>query len=62
MKKTLFALGFVTVLASCGGSSTETKGTKTDSTVVSVDTVKSVDTTKACCDTTKAVEATKEVK
>lgn len=62
MKKALFALGFVTFLASCGGGSTETEGTTTDSTTVVVDSVKSVDTTKACCDTTKTVDSTKEVK
>ena len=60
MKKVLFALGVVTVLASCGGSTTETE-VKSDSTTC----VK--DSTKACCDSTKVdstkvVDTVKEVK
>jgi hypothetical protein len=53
MKKVLFVLGVVTVLASCGGSTTETE-VKTDSTAVVVDS------TKTCCDSTK-VDSTKVV-
>ena len=60
MKKVILALAVVTVLASCGGSTTGTESTcdtcvvKTDSTVV-VDTTKTVDTTKVV-DTTKKVK------
>lgn len=44
MKKTIFVIGVVAMLASCGGQSTSVESTKTDSTMVE-STAKSVDTT-----------------
>lgn len=53
MKKVILALGVVTVMASCGGSS-ETKEVSTDSTTVVVDSTKTVDSTLV--DTTRVTE------
>jgi hypothetical protein len=57
MKNLFLALGFVVVLASCGGSTTEAEAPKTDSTAVD-SAVVAVDTT-AACSTTTAVDTTK---
>ncbi len=47
MKKTIFAIGVVAMLASCGSQSSSVEGTQTDSTTVTVDSsAMSVDTTK----------------
>jgi ABC-type glycerol-3-phosphate transport system substrate-binding protein len=59
MKKTIFALALVTVLASCGGASTEVA---TDSTAA-VDTAVVVDTTAVTAtDSTTAEIPVEEVK
>ncbi len=39
MKKTIFALGLIATLASCGGKGTEGEAPKADSTAVAVDSV-----------------------
>jgi ABC-type glycerol-3-phosphate transport system substrate-binding protein len=60
MKKTIFALALVTVLASCGGASTEVA---TDSTAAAVDTAVVVDTTAiTATDSTTAKIPVEEVK
>jgi hypothetical protein len=47
MKKVILAIGVVVSLASCGGNTTNTNETKTDSTKINVDSTKNaVDTTK----------------
>jgi ABC-type glycerol-3-phosphate transport system substrate-binding protein len=61
MKKVILALAVVTVLASCGGSTTGTEST-CDTCVVKTDSTVVVDTTKTTVDTTKVVDSTKEVK
>ena len=53
MKKTIAIVALAATLASCGGSKTETP--TTDSTKVTVDSVKAVDSTKTV-DTVKAVK------
>ncbi len=45
MKKTIFALGLIATLASCGGNGTEGEAPKTDSTAVAVDTLATTTTT-----------------
>ena len=53
MKKTILAIGVVTMLASCVGSVTTSDTGKTDSTSMKVDsTAKSVDSTHKKVDTT----------
>ena len=47
MKKTIFALGLIVTLASCGGNSTEVEAPKADSTAVAVDSVVTTDTVVA---------------
>jgi hypothetical protein len=54
MKKTIFALGLIATLASCGGSNTEGEAALTDSTVVAVD---SVVTTTVVADSAKVDSA-----
>ena len=50
MKKTIFALGLIATLASCGGSKTEEGTANADSTVVAVD---SAVTTSVVADSAK---------
>jgi hypothetical protein len=50
MKKTIFALGLIATLASCGGSKTEEETVNADSTVVAVD---SAVTTSVVADSAK---------
>lgn len=47
MKKTIFALGLIATLASCGGNSTEGEAPKADSTAVAVDSVVTTNTVVA---------------
>lgn len=47
MKKTIFALGLIATLASCGGSKPEGEAAKADSTAVAVDTAVTTNTVVA---------------
>ena len=47
MKRTIFALGLIATLSSCGGNSTEGEAPKADSTAVAVDSVVTTNTVVA---------------